>query len=62
MCGRFVMSASMEDYIQELDPQGELFTKVEVKPIKRYNVSTVTDVQVMKVEADCVQISPIHWG
>lgn len=62
MCGRFVMSGSLEEYIQELDPQGELFAKVDTQPIARYNVAPGTDVQVMHVEADGVQISPIHWG
>lgn len=62
MCGQFVMSGSMEEYIQDLDTQGELFAKVDSKPIARYYVAPGTDVQVMHVEAEGVLISPIHWG
>lgn len=35
MCGRFVVSGSMEEFIQELDPQNDLFAKVDTKPIAR---------------------------
>ena len=43
MCDRFVMSGSMEEYVQELDPQGDLFAEVDNKPIGRYNVAPGTD-------------------
>ncbi|RMP68446.1 SOS response-associated peptidase family protein [Pseudomonas syringae group genomosp. 3] len=62
MCGRFVMSRSMEEYVQALDPQGELFAKVDAKPIERYNVAPGAEVQVLHVEAEGVRITPIHWG
>ena len=62
MCGRFVMSRSMEEYVQELDPQGDLFAKVDRTPIKRYNIAPSTDVQVIHVEPDGLHISPVHWG
>lgn len=29
MCGRFVMFRSLDEYVQELDPQGDLFAKVD---------------------------------
>ncbi|RMP44336.1 hypothetical protein ALO95_200337 [Pseudomonas syringae pv. antirrhini] len=62
MCGRFVMSGSMEEYVRELDPQGELFAKVDRTPIERYNIAPSTDVPVIHVEPDGLRISPIHWG
>ena len=57
MCGRFVMSRSMEEYVQELDPQGDLFAKVDRTPIKRYNIAPSTDVPVIHVEPDGLHIS-----
>lgn len=62
MCGRFVMSRYMEEYVQELDPQGEPFAKVDKTPIKRLNVAPSTDVKVIHVEPDGLHISPIHWS
>lgn len=62
MCGRFVMFRSMEEYVQELDPQGELFATVDRTPIRRYNVAPSTDVPVIHLESDGLHISSIHWG
>ncbi|RMS11827.1 hypothetical protein ALP72_02265 [Pseudomonas coronafaciens pv. coronafaciens] len=62
MCGRFVMFRSMDEYVQELDPQGDLFAKVDRTPIARYNIAPSTDVQVMHVEPDGPQIRAVHWG
>ena len=41
MCGRFVMFRSLDEYVQELDPQGDLFAKVDKTPIGRYNIAPV---------------------
>lgn len=62
MCGRFVMFRSMDEYVQELDPQGDLFAKVDKTPIARYNIAPSTDVQVIHVEPDGPQIHTVHWG
>ena len=62
MCGRFVMSRTMEEYVQKLDPQGDLFAKADKTSIRGFNVAPSTDVQVIHVEPDSLQISPIHWG
>ena len=62
MCGRFVMFRSMDEYVQELDPQGDLFAKVGRTPIRRYNVAPSTDVQVIHAEPDGPEIDSVHWG
>lgn len=62
MCGRFVMFRSLDEYVQELDPQGDLFAKVDKTPIGRYNIAPSTDVPVIHAEPDGPQISPVHWG
>lgn len=62
MCGRFVMFRSMDEYVHELDPQGELFAQVDKIPIQRYNIAPSTDVQVIHVDPDGPHISPVHWG
>lgn len=30
---------SMDEYVHELDPQGELFAQVDKTPIQRYNIA-----------------------
>ena len=62
MCGQFVMFRSIEEYVQELDPQGDLFAKVDRTPVKRYNVAPGTDVPVIHLEPSGLHINPIHWG
>lgn len=62
MCGRFVMFRSMNEYVQELDPQGDLFAKVDTKPVERYNIAPSTDVQVIHTNAGKPEISAVHWG
>lgn len=62
MCGRFAMFRSLDEYVQELDPQGDLFAQVDSTPIQRFNIAPGTDVQVMHVEPDGPRISPVHWG
>jgi len=62
MCGRFVMFRSLDEYVQELDPQGDLFAKVDKTPIGRYNIAPSTDVPVIHAEPGGPQISPVHWG
>lgn len=62
MCGRFVMFRSLDEYVQELDPQGDLFAPVDKTPIGRYNIAPSTDVPVIHAEPDGPQISPVHWG
>lgn len=62
MCGRFVMFRSMDEYVQELDPQGDLFAKVDKTPIRRYNIAPSTDVQVIHAEPDGPEIDAVHWG
>ena len=62
MCGRFVMFRSLDEYVQELDPQGDLFAKVSKAPVERYNIAPGTDVNVIHTNAGKPQISPVHWG
>ena len=62
MCGRFVMFRSLDEYVQELDPQGDLFAPVDKTPIGRYNIAPSTDVPVIHAEPDGPQISHVHWG
>lgn len=62
MCGRFVMFRSLDEYVQELDPQGDLFDKVDKSPVARYNIAPSTDVQVIHTNAGKPEISPVHWG
>lgn len=56
------MFRSLDEYVQELDPQGDLFAKVDKTPIGRYNIAPGTDVPVIHSEPDGPQISPVHWG
>lgn len=56
------MYRSMDEYVQELDPYRDLFGRVNRTPIKRYNIAPGTDVQVIHIESDGPQISPVHWG
>lgn len=62
MCGRFVMFRSLDEYVQELDPQGDLFAKVSKAPVERYNIAPGTDVNVIHTNAGKPEISPVHWG
>lgn len=62
MCGRFVMFRSMDEYVHELDPQGDLFTEVNSTPISRYNIAPSTDIPVIHVEEGRPQIYSVHWG
>lgn len=62
MCGRFVMFRSLDEYVQELDPQRDLFTSADTTPVERYNIAPSTDVPIIHAEPDGPQISPVHWG
>lgn len=56
------MFRSMDEYVQELDPQGDLFAKVSKAPVERYNIAPSTDVPVIHTNAGKPEISPVHWG
>lgn len=62
MCGRFVMFRSLDEYVQELDPQGDLFATVDKTPVERYNIAPSTDVQVIHAEPDGPKIDAVRWG
>lgn len=62
MCGRFVMFRSMAEYVRELDPQGDLFAKVDKTPIRRYNIAPSTTVPIIHAEPDGPKIYSVHWG
>ena len=62
MCGRFVMFRSLDEYVQELDPQHDLFKAADKTPVERYNIAPSTDVPIIHTHPDGPQISSVHWG
>lgn len=62
MCGRIVQYEGMVAYVEELSPQGRLFSGYDGKPIARYNVAPSTKVQILRGEANGIHIDPVHWG
>ena len=62
MCGRFVQYEGMAIYIEELNPQIELFSGYDAVPINRYNVAPTTRVQVLHTAENGLHIDAVKWG
>lgn len=62
MCGRFVQYEGMAIFIEELNPQIELFSGYDAVPINRYNVAPTTRVQVLHTAENGLHIDAVKWG
>ena len=62
MCGRFVQYEGMAIYIEELNPQLELFSGYDAVPINRFNIAPTTRVQLLHSKGDGLHIDAVHWG
>jgi len=62
MCGRIVQYEGLIAFVEELSPQGRLFSPYDDKPIARYNVAPSTKVQIMRSSPEGLRIDPVHWG
>lgn len=62
MCGRFVQYEGMAIYIEELNPQIELFSGYDAEPINRFNIAPTTSVQVLHSKEDGLHIDAVRWG
>lgn len=62
MCGRFVQYEGMAIYIEELNPQIELFSGYDAVPINRYNIAPTTRVQLLHTAEDGLHIDAVKWG
>lgn len=62
MCGRFVQYEGMAIFIEELNPQMELFSGYDAAPINHYNVAPSTRVQLLHTVKDRLHIDAVKWG
>lgn len=62
MCGRFVQFEGMTVFIEELAPQGELFSGLDTVPIDRYNIAPSTRVQILRCASGGLHIDSVKWG
>lgn len=62
MCGRFVQYEGMAIFIEELNPQMELFSGYDAVPINRYNVAPTTRVQLLHAAENGLHIDAVKWG
>lgn len=62
MCGRFVQYEGMAIYIEELNPQIELFSGYDAVPINRYNIAPTTRLQLLHTAEDGLHIDAVKWG
>ncbi|MEB0222182.1 SOS response-associated peptidase family protein [Pseudomonas sp. AB12(2023)] len=62
MCGRIVQYEGMAVYMEELSPQGELFSGFDALPINRFNVAPSTRVQILRGADDGLHIDAVKWG
>jgi putative SOS response-associated peptidase YedK len=56
------MFRSLDEYIQELDPQGNLFADADTTPTNRYNIAPSTSVPIIHAEPNGPEIDPVVWG
>jgi putative SOS response-associated peptidase YedK len=49
-------------FVEELSPQGRLFSGYDDIPIGRYNVAPSTKVQIMHNSPEGLRFDPVHWG
>ncbi|MFJ1572499.1 SOS response-associated peptidase family protein [Pseudomonas sp. NPDC088322] len=61
MCGRFVQSQGLADYLRELDAEQDVISGYDNVPIDRYNVAPGSRVLILH-NADGLRIDPCHWG
>lgn len=62
MCGRFVQSQGLADYLRELDAEQDVISGYDNVPIDRYNVAPGSRVLILHNAADGLRIDPCHWG
>lgn len=62
MCGRFVQSRDITDYLHQLDAEQDVVSGYDHMPINRYNVAPGTRVLILHNAADGLRIDPCHWG
>lgn len=62
MCGRFVQSQGLADYLRELDAEQDLNSGYDNVPIDRYNVAPGSRVLILHNAAEGLRIDPCHWG
>lgn len=62
MCGRFVQSQGLADYLRELDAEQDVISGYDNVPIDRYNVAPGSRVLILHNAADGLRIDACHWG
>lgn len=62
MCGRFVQSQGLADYLRELDAEQDVISGYDNVPIDRYNVAPGSRVLILHNAAEGLRIDPCHWG
>nr|WP_314877477.1 SOS response-associated peptidase family protein [uncultured Pseudomonas sp.] len=62
MCGRFVQSQGLADYLRELDAEQDVISGYDNVPINRYNVAPGSRVLILHSVAEGLRIDPCHWG
>ena len=62
MCGRFVQSQGISDYLEVLAPDRLVVSGYDNQPISRYNVAPGTRVSIIHGVDDGLSIDPVHWG
>ena len=62
MCGRFVQSQGISDYLEVLAPDRLVVSGYDNQPISRYNVAPDTRVSIIHGVDDGLSIDPVHWG
>ena len=62
MCGRFVQSQGVADYLTVLGTNRLIVSGYDNQPIARYNVAPSTRVNILHSQQDDLRIDPVRWG
>jgi len=62
MCGRFVQSQGIADYLEVLASDRKLVSGYDNQPIGRYNIAPSTRVNILHGVSDGLRIDPVRWG